>query len=86
MESKVITVTNENYAEFLNQSYDAHLCRVRFNGSQKSTIFINQANVTIKEEPTGYEMDTALTIKTDKQFSTIYLNDFKSWTVVIEME
>lgn len=85
MESKVVTITNENYAEFLNQSYNAHLCRIRFNGSQQSTIYLNHTHITIEEE-TNIKKEVMLLSKTDNYWSTIYLSDFESWSVIIEME
>lgn len=85
MKSKVVTITNENYAEFLNKSYNAHLCRVRFNGSQQSTIYINHTNITIEEE-TNTKKEIMLQSIADNNCSTIYLSDFESWSVIIEME
>lgn len=85
MESKVVTVTNGNYAKFLNQNYNAHLCRVRFNGSVQSTIYTNRTNITIEEE-TNTKKEIMLQSRTDNYCSTIYLSDFESWSVIIEME
>lgn len=86
MESKVFEITNENYAEFLNQSYDAYLCRVRFNGSPLNTIYINHRNITIAEEISA-EKEIELISRTKNDYcSTIYLSDFESWSVIIEIE